>query len=124
MDEPKTIEPMTTPDIFTVQDIQEPKKDPQLKMNGLSVPVYLYEVQGSKRLVAAKYLYNEYDVLNKIDPEIRDCILQYVDRYNTLSEQADRQGALMLDPFELVMQSELNRALQRLQVALQNTKQQ
>lgn len=106
--------------IFTAQDIEEPKKDPQLRIAGQVVPVFLYEVQGTKRLIAAKALYNEFNqnTQTTIDPEVRDCILQYVDRYNALSEQADRQGALMLDPNELFMQAELNRTAQRLQDAL------
>ncbi|WP_376902654.1 hypothetical protein [Aeromonas veronii] len=109
---------MADTSIFTVQDIEEPKQDPQLRLNGIPVPVFLYEVQGSKRLIAAKSLYNEFPTVQTIDPEVRDCILQYVDRYNVLSEQADRQGALMLNPCELVMQAELNRCMQRLQAAL------
>ncbi|MGY3860216.1 hypothetical protein ACW5WN_01225 [Aeromonas lacus] len=110
----------STKPIFTVQDIEEPKQDPQLRMNGIPVPVFLYEVQGSKRLIAAKALYNEFPNAQQttIDPEVRDCILQYVDRYNALSEQADRQGAHMLNPGELVMQAELNRSMRRLQDAL------
>ncbi|WP_429078268.1 hypothetical protein [Aeromonas veronii] len=105
-------------DIFTVQDIEEPKRDPQLKMAGIPVPVFMYEVQGAKRLIAAKALYNEFSTQQTIDPEVRDCIIQFVDRYNTLSEQADRQGALMLNPDEMFMQGELNRCAQRLQAAL------
>ncbi|WP_421292932.1 hypothetical protein [Aeromonas veronii] len=111
----------TPENIFTVQDIEEPKLDPQLRMNGIPVPVFMYEVQGSKRLIAAKALYNEFPTQQTIDPEVRDCIIQYVDRYNALSEQADRQGALMLNPNEIFMQAELNRCAQRLQDALNKT---
>lgn len=115
---------LNTPEnIFTVQDIEEPKQDPQLRMSGIPVPVFLYEVQGTKRLIAAKALYNEFNTNQQtaIDPEVRDCILQFVDRYNALSEQADRSGAIMLNPNEMFMQAELNRCAQRLQAALNKT---